>query len=36
MKGVIFNLLEEIVEDEFGADTWDALLEAAEAMTTVK
>ncbi|MGB1882042.1 MAG: heme NO-binding domain-containing protein, partial [Gammaproteobacteria bacterium] len=31
MKGVIFNLLEEIVEDEFGADTWDALLEAAEA-----
>lgn len=30
MKGVIFNLLEEIVRDEFGEDTWDALLAAAK------
>jgi hypothetical protein len=30
MKGVVFNLLEEIVSREYGEDTWDELLEAAE------
>jgi hypothetical protein len=30
MKGIVFNLLEEIVQREYGEDTWDALLEAAE------
>jgi hypothetical protein len=29
MKGIVFNLLEEVVTREFGADTWDALLEKA-------
>jgi hypothetical protein len=29
MKGIVFNLLEEIVSREYGEDTWDALLEAA-------
>lgn len=29
MKGIMFNLLEEIVQREYGEDTWDALLEAA-------
>lgn len=29
MKGIVFNLVEEVVTDEFGADTWDDLLEAA-------
>lgn len=29
MKGIIFNLLEELVRREHGEDTWDALLEAA-------
>jgi hypothetical protein len=29
MKGIVFNLLEEIVRREYGEDTWDALLEAA-------
>ncbi len=29
MKGIVFNLLEECVEKDFGADTWDALLESA-------
>jgi hypothetical protein len=29
MKGIIFNLLEEIVREEHGEDTWDALLESA-------
>lgn len=28
MKGVIFNLLEEVVGEEFGEDAWDALLVA--------
>jgi hypothetical protein len=28
MKGIVFNLLEEVVTDAYGADTWDALLEA--------
>lgn len=30
MKGVVFNLLEEIVSREYGEDTWDKLLDAAE------
>lgn len=30
MKGVIFNVVEEVVTERFGADTWDDLLEAAE------
>src|ERR1051325_8340200 len=30
MKGIIFNLLQEIVEQEYGEQTWDALLEAAQ------
>jgi hypothetical protein len=29
MKGVIFNILEEIVTDQFGPDTWDDLLDTA-------
>lgn len=29
MKGVIFNVVEEVVTERFGADTWDALLERA-------
>ena len=29
MKGIVFNLLEEIVVREHGDDTWDALLDAA-------
>ncbi len=31
MKGIVFNLLEEIVVREHGDETWDALLEAAGA-----
>jgi hypothetical protein len=30
VKGIIFNLLQEVVEEEHGADTWDALLQQAE------
>ena len=30
MKGVVFNLFEQIVARDFGEDTWDALLDAAE------
>jgi hypothetical protein len=30
LKGIIFNLLEQSVEREFGPRTWDALLEAAK------
>lgn len=30
MKGIVFNLLEEVVTREHGAGTWDALLDAAE------
>jgi hypothetical protein len=30
MKGVVFNLLEEVVVREFGPDTWDDLLEGAD------
>lgn len=29
MKGIVFNLLEEIVVREHGDETWDALLDAA-------
>ena len=29
MKGVVFNLLEETVTRQFGADVWDDLLDAA-------
>jgi hypothetical protein len=29
VKGVVFNLLEEVVSREHGEDTWDALLEEA-------
>lgn len=29
MKGVVFNLLEEVVTREYGEDVWDDLLEAA-------
>lgn len=28
MKGIVFNLLEEVVRREHGEDAWDALLEA--------
>lgn len=30
MKGIIFNLAEEVVRAEYGEDTWDDLLDAAE------
>ncbi|MGQ0810429.1 MAG: heme NO-binding domain-containing protein [Nitrospiraceae bacterium] len=29
MKGIVFNLLEELVRREHGENTWDALLESA-------
>ncbi len=29
MKGIIFNLLEQVVTDEFGEATWDTLLDDA-------
>src|SRR5262245_21330283 len=29
MKGIVFNLLEEVVSSEHGEATWDALLESA-------
>ncbi len=29
MKGVVFNLLEEVVRRSHGEDTWDALLDHA-------
>src|SRR5437868_4752728 len=29
MKGVVFNLLEQTVTQEYGEDAWDALLDAA-------
>jgi hypothetical protein len=29
MKGVVFNLLEQLVARDFGEDTWDALLDAS-------
>ncbi len=30
MKGVIFNLLGDVVQREYGQDTWGAVLDAAE------
>jgi predicted hydrocarbon binding protein len=30
MKGIVFNLLEQVMVRQFGEDTWDSLLEAAE------
>jgi hypothetical protein len=30
MKGIIFNLVQEVVTDRYGPDTWDELLDAAE------
>lgn len=30
MKGIIFNLLEEVVTTEYGAATWDRLLDDAD------
>jgi hypothetical protein len=29
MKGIIFNLVEEVVTDAYGPETWDSLLDAA-------
>jgi hypothetical protein len=29
MKGIVFNLLEQLVARDFGEDTWDALLDAS-------
>ncbi|WEQ51786.1 heme NO-binding domain-containing protein [Komagataeibacter oboediens] len=29
MKGIVFNILEEVVEKNHGAEAWDTLLEAA-------
>ena len=30
MKGIIFNLLEEVVTEQFGEQTWDQLLDQAQ------
>lgn len=30
MKGVVFNLLEEVVTAEYGPETWDMLIEASQ------
>jgi len=30
VKGIIFNLVQEVVEEAYGASAWDSLLEAAE------
>jgi hypothetical protein len=30
LKGIVFNLLEQVVLREFGEDTWDGLLDAAK------
>jgi hypothetical protein len=30
MKGIVFNLLEEVIRREHGESTWDTLLDAAE------
>ncbi|HUR78737.1 MAG TPA: heme NO-binding domain-containing protein [Acidimicrobiales bacterium] len=30
MKGIVFNLLEQAVNDEYGAQAWDAILTAAD------
>ena len=29
MKGIVFNLLEQLVARDFGEDTWDAMLDAS-------
>ena len=29
MKGIIFNLLEEVVSTQLGEDAWDAILDSA-------
>ena len=29
MKGIVFNLLEQLVARDYGEDTWDALLDAS-------
>jgi hypothetical protein len=31
MKGIVFNLLEEVVVQQFGQDTWEDLVDQAEA-----
>src|SRR5437867_991997 len=31
VKGIVFNLLEETIRQNYGEDTWDHLLDAAEA-----
>jgi hypothetical protein len=30
LKGIIFNLLEQVVTDEFGEDTWEKILDEAD------
>jgi hypothetical protein len=30
LKGIIFNVVEEVVTDRYGDDAWDSLLDAAE------
>ena len=30
MKGIIFNVVEEVVADRYGEDAWDSLLDTAE------
>ncbi|MBV1837142.1 heme NO-binding domain-containing protein [Acetobacter estunensis] len=30
MKGIVFNLLEDVVSEQFGIETWDLLLEDAK------
>ncbi|MDH3300604.1 MAG: heme NO-binding domain-containing protein [Acidimicrobiia bacterium] len=30
MKGVLFNIVQEVVEDLYGSDTWDDLLDDAD------
>ena len=30
MKGIIFNVVEEVVSDRYGDDAWDSLLDAAD------
>ncbi|CEK14849.1 heme NO binding protein, partial [Chthonomonas calidirosea] len=30
MKGIVFNLLEDVVSNRFGDDTWDDILEDAQ------
>jgi hypothetical protein len=30
LKGIVFNLLEQVVTDEYGASAWDSVLDAAQ------